>query len=1248
MAERRRRILRRTAWTVAAVLVALAALALVLRSALDAERLRPRLEEVLTRELGREVTIGRLAYSLSLRPAVSARDLRIAGAPADSGADLLRAGRADLQLDLEALRSGGMAVRSLSVEDADLLLDPAAWGAGAPAVPPKPAGGRLPSLGGVTLRDVRVSWRGDDGSLETATIESAFAVVRDDRPFRLAGRGVVRATPVRFRLAAETPLLAALAGEPWRATLAVHGAGAEAEVEAFLAAPRAAGEIDLRWRLAGEELGALSALAGRELPPWGPYRSAGRLRRSGGEVRLDELALLIEGLPRPPQRIEVTSGEAVLGDLVPTRVALAGTLDGAPFALDAATAPFAELRARPAALPLTARFELARFAAAAQGTIAPGERGAGADLVDLEVTAEGDVFAVADLFAGRSLGRSLAIDLTGRVAVAGRRWRARGLAGTAAGLPVAGELELDLGSDLDPAGKPRLTGELAFERFDVGVVRELTRRRGGPRAAPGRRWYERFEAALDLRAAVLEGLGWPVEEVAVDLALAGGTLRFDDLHGRLAGSEGAGEAALSWPGGRTRLDARLDFPALDVAALRRRPGARPEAVPWPDQPWLDRPLPWRLLGVLDGSLALTAGRVTGTPVELTRAAAALDLERGRLELTALTAEVAGVPVAASATLTAGAEPGLRAAVETGGADLAPLLDALGRGARAGGRLGPARVTVAAEGATLRALAASARIEATARDSTLTLAGGPRTIAFDRLAVAAAPGAPARLEAAVRFEKIALELTAEGGPLAALLDGGEGWERIDATAAATYEAHRIDLTAVAGPRPRLVGGHGLATREVPVRVTARSAGMRGEAEGTIADLRRPLESRLRARVEVDSLARLPPELSAGTISAADLPDLPLRASALVTVRRGAVSAEELDLEAGGSDVRGSLAVAWGERPAIEADLESRLLDLGPWLPRAAPRPRDDSRPRDRGRPLPLDRLRALDAAVRLSVGRLIVPPVDLAEVEVEATLADGVLDLDAGTAEGGLRGALRVEARGDSPRLALRASARDLDVAALQLDGVDTGSPSPRWGGSAVLAASGDTVPDLLASARGRVLVTAGGGEVRQPTQPYLVQAVVRGLLTVLAPRTVSRQEGRLQCAAVLFDVAGGTASSPHGIALRFRRMDVFGGGAIRLDDGEILFGFRAARRRLSLTSMILSGDLAQVSGTVRAPKIGIDPEGLLLKGGAAWATAGLSLVATDLGRRLRAGGDPCGAVAGRAELAPDQPEEPLEALIRAQ
>ena len=122
----------------------------------------------------------------------------------------------------------------------------------------------------------------------------------------------------------------------------------------------------------------------------------------------------------------------------------------------------------------------------------------------------------------------------------------------------------------------------------------------------------------------------------------------------------------------------------------------------------------------------------------------------------------------------------------------------------------------------------------------------------------------------------------------------------------------------------------------------------------------------------------------------------------------------------------------------------------------------------------------------------------------------------------------------------------------------------------------------------------------------------------------------LQCALLQFDIADGIATSKHGLALQTDNLNVLGGGAIKLETGEIELRFKTVKRTgVGLSLLGVADRFVVVDGTLKHPRATVDPSDLLVEGAAAWATGGLSLVADQIIQRLSAFGSPCETVLRR-------------------
>jgi hypothetical protein len=471
-----------------------------------------------------------------------------------------------------------------------------------------------------------------------------------------------------------------------------------------------------------------------------------------------------------------------------------------------------------------------------------------------------------------------------------------------------------------------------------------------------------------------------------------------------------------------------------------------------------------------------------------------------------------------------------------------------------------------------------------------------------------------------------------------------WPTITAELGTRWHDRPVSVQATTGRLARVIAG-----KDVRVDVEARVDQLRARLSGTVADLRQPTKTPLQAELSAPSLAELGP-----LVDIQGLPALPLTAYGLVAIADGSVMVEHLTARAGESDVSGTVRVTHQGRMHVAADLTSSLIDVTPWQSTAeqklkAEQPSGASQAAaSEGlleQPFPVAPLRSFDATARLRAAQVVGPRYRLTELDANVRLQQGVLDLLAAVAEGDAHLELRVDASGSVPAVAMRTAIKDLDLGSVAVRDRETFPPDlPRVSLRTELSGAGATPAALRSATQGEILVTAGPGRIRRVSSAYVTQNVVADLLDILVPGRRPEDYQKLECAAARFDIKQGIATSTDGMVLRFKRMDILGSGAMNLRTQEILLGFRAVRRQIWSVSLLgIASDFAQVSGTIRNPRVGLDTEGLLLKGGTAWATFGISLLATDFLRKLQASDDPCARIASGASTG----TLPLDALLQA-
>ena len=1213
-------------WATGLLLAAALGLMLFLKT-LDPGVYQRALERQLSSVLDRKVSIGSVSFDLAGRPTLSVRDLRIANPPWASRPDFVTAASGEARVDLVALWQGRVELRGMRLAGVDLLLERNAQGEGNWPFGTPDGGTRraaLPDFGTVSLTDVRIGWRPGGGAVDPLRVDSAEATISGAAPFRVQALADYRQTPIQITLEANASLQAALDGEPWRLSIGLRPKGAALALDVRLPSIASLDGVELGIEATGEQLDAWSGVLGQTLPGWGPYRLSAQARYGQGSLQVEDLNLSLDGLPmQQPSRLQIGSGRAVLGASVDTRLALEGKIGDAPFSLDASSAPWRELQKADGAAPLALRAKLADFTLSADGSITPA---ADATDFDLALTARGDALAPLRLLAGLRLDPPLPVDLAARVTHSREGYAARNIRGRVLASAVSG--------DLAYASAPRglLSGALELGSLDLNrpEVKALASAAGEarPRDVDGAgeaAWHPRVEADLSLRIEAITGLPVPARKLAGRMRWRDDELRLQDLAATLAGTAVTGEGTLRWRDGRPQIDGKASLAVLDLARFGSRaakPGARSA---------FDDPLPLAPLRAFDARFDLDVARVAGAPVPIGQLAARAQLRGGKLAIDLTSATVANVPVQGHVTLDAsGRSWRVDADARAERIDVAALLRAPNRPDTARGAIQGLQAQFGSQGTSVRDLLKQAKLSVRSAPFSLAVGRDRSPVQVQQASIEVEPGGPVRASAVGHALGAPMDLQLVAGPLAELLNPGTAWPKMEANLRTALGGDTLQVLATTGPLQRLVGLH-----DVPLAVQATLPGARATLEGTVGNLAAPAGTRLAARIEIDDLAR-----AAMRFAASGLPALPVSASGQLTLGDGEVAVDDLSAQAGKSDAAGRLRIRWRDRPGLSADLTSRQIDATQWQePTPGEAPVLD-------RPIRMSSLLSRDAQLRLRAERLLLHRYDLAQLQVDGTLANGLIQVSTAAAEGELRGEVRLDLRQPVPAAALRLSLKDVNPETLYTPRVESpsgaGAP-PLLSIDAQLAGAGTTLRSMLTAGRGEFLLTAGAGTL-PVHEGYGFERVAGNLLLALVPGRRAADHSQLECAAARFTIADGVATSSDGVALRLKHLDILGGGAVNLKTSEILFGYRAVRRELFQFSLIgLTSGVAKVTGTISDPSVQLDPSGMLIVGASAWATAGMSLLAGDLWRKLESTADPCARIAAGSRLSSD----PLEVLMRS-
>jgi hypothetical protein len=153
------------------------------------------------------------------------------------------------------------------------------------------------------------------------------------------------------------------------------------------------------------------------------------------------------------------------------------------------------------------------------------------------------------------------------------------------------------------------------------------------------------------------------------------------------------------------------------------------------------------------------------------------------------------------------------------------------------------------------------------------------------------------------------------------------------------------------------------------------------------------------------------------------------------------------------------------------------------------------------------------------------------------------------------------------------------------------------------------------------------------------------MLSAINPLRKTDPNTDFECLIVPLTVTDGKVAGAPSIFVSTEKLRAVTQGSLNLKTEEIRVGVRTTPRRIvSISAAELFNPYVQVVGTLAAPKLAVDEAGVLITGGAAVATGGLTLLARGLWDRLSKAGDACKQVSeqARKELAGRFPDLEIE------
>lgn len=413
---------------------------------------------------------------------------------------------------------------------------------------------------------------------------------------------------------------------------------------------------------------------------------------------------------------------------------------------------------------------------------------------------------------------------------------------------------------------------------------------------------------------------------------------------------------------------------------------------------------------------------------------------------------------------------------------------------------------------------------------------------------------------------------------------------------------------------------------PLRVSL--GGASAEARGQLTLAAESVSGRLTIEADVPNLAAV------GRFRERQFAPQPLHLSGTLNGDKDRIVIDDLSANLNNSDIAGQLSYRFGSIPNVELDLKSAALTILPLF-EESPNEQEEEPADSDGRiipatPIPYELLRRVNATFDIEIGELQRGDFRANNIDVHGTVREGTLTVDdfrLDTRGGTIKtdGTLVAQETGGYTRIRLAA-----DSVAV------TNSPDHpvRANVDIDILSTGSDMRELAASSNGFFVLHATEGQIgKNPVLEMLFGGFASELLSVINPFEKSVDTTTLDCAVLAVSVTDGVVRGTPAVYFQSNAVRVVSDATIDLETEKLKLAFETlpgkGLKLMSIGEMV--NPYFSVTGTFSEPRIKLDEKSALIAGGAAAATAGLSILAKGLFDRLKSSGDSCQRAAVYAE-----------------
>jgi len=325
--------------------------------------------------------------------------------------------------------------------------------------------------------------------------------------------------------------------------------------------------------------------------------------------------------------------------------------------------------------------------------------------------------------------------------------------------------------------------------------------------------------------------------------------------------------------------------------------------------------------------------------------------------------------------------------------------------------------------------------------------------------------------------------------------------------------------------------------------------------------------------------------------------------------------------GESHIAGTLNVSLeGSKPNIKLAANSNYIDIRPFLELAGSGDEtENSKHPDRlipATPLPLNALAAADITMKLNIVELRHSSDSFRNIDIETETLAGSLKIPRLALKGPrgeINAALSIYPTGTNEAdVKINFSAEKM-VSNFSRQPKDKLHQVPALDIEFHASGKGVNLQEVAGTMNGSLYLGSEGGILEGVNLSVLDTFILDEIFSLIMPKTDTKNDLELTCVAAILKITDGLVETDPAFAFTTGQIALISKGTLDLKTEKMQFNFNATpNNALKISASELFNPYILVGGTLSEPQVGLDPAKVLLHGGAAIGTAGISVLAKGL------------------------------------